>query len=259
MKKLEFLQEIENNLEGRISYTEIKTIMDDYDKKFVAGATDGKDEETISEELGSPAKISRRIMEDLVMDNISRTKKMGSDIEKKFVDSADKLYEKVIHVDERINKANLASMGKRTGAYLIDSVLLGIIGLFVIFSVQGLFSGATGFNYDNYFSSFFITFIPFILLLGLFNIVAGVIAWITNGYTPGKWMLSIRIVKIDGSKLTFMDAFLRELIIKSLLNALVSGFLNIGSFIWGCISDDHKTVHDLCVKTTVVIVAPKEK
>jgi uncharacterized RDD family membrane protein YckC len=91
-----------------------------------------------------------------------------------------------------------------------------------------------------------------VFLLGAFNLITTVILWATNGYTPGKWILKMRVVKISGEKISFLDAVLRELVIKCIANSLLSGFLNIGSFIWGCVTEDHKTVHDLLVKTRVV-------
>jgi uncharacterized RDD family membrane protein YckC len=91
-----------------------------------------------------------------------------------------------------------------------------------------------------------------VLLFGAFNLFTTIFIWATNGYTPGKWMLKMRVVKADGSKIGFLDALLRELVIKCLANSALSGFLNIGSFIWGCITEDHKTVHDLVAKTRVV-------
>jgi uncharacterized RDD family membrane protein YckC len=90
------------------------------------------------------------------------------------------------------------------------------------------------------------------LLLGAFNLFTTIFIWATNGYTPGKWMLKMRVVKTDGSKISFLDALLRELVIKCIANSVLSGFLNIGSFIWGCVTEDHKTVHDLVAKTRVV-------
>jgi uncharacterized RDD family membrane protein YckC len=65
-------------------------------------------------------------------------------------------------------------------------------------------------------------------------------------------MLKMRVVKTDGSKISFLDAILRELIIKCIANSVLSGFLNLGSFFWGCVTEDHKTVHDLVAKTQVV-------
>ena len=62
----------------------------------------------------------------------------------------------------------------------------------------------------------------------------------------------MRVVKLNESKISFLDAVLRELVIKCIANSILSGFLNLGSFIWGCVTDDHKTVHDLVAQTRVV-------
>jgi uncharacterized RDD family membrane protein YckC len=91
-----------------------------------------------------------------------------------------------------------------------------------------------------------------VLMMGVFNIFTTIILWATNGYTPGKWMLGIRVIKLNGNKISFLDALLRELAIKCIVNSMLSGFLNVISFIWGCVTDDHKTVHDLAAQTRVV-------
>jgi uncharacterized RDD family membrane protein YckC len=91
-----------------------------------------------------------------------------------------------------------------------------------------------------------------ILLFCALNLFTTIFLWATNGYTPAKWILKIRVAKTDGGKISFLDAFLRELVIKGIANSVASGFLNIGSFIWGCATEDRKTVHDLVAKTRVI-------
>lgn len=103
---------------------------------------------------------------------------------------------------------------------------------------------ASGFAFAN--------IIVLFLFFGAFNLFTTIILWATNGYTPGKYMLRMRVVKLNGSKISFLDALLRELVMKCIANSLLSGFLNIGSFIWGCVTEDHKTVHDLVAQTRVV-------
>lgn len=74
----------------------------------------------------------------------------------------------------------------------------------------------------------------------------------SNGFTPGKFVMKIKAVKRDGKNITFKEALVRELLIKSIGNALTTGLINAISFIIGSISDERKALHDISVNTVVV-------
>lgn len=173
------------------------------------------------------------------------------------------------------NRENsLAPMSKRLWAYIIDSILLGIVlvgvilaGLlpFVFFArpfvsgvgnsvahIAPMSSVAFNMMFDWFPRWAAANLLLTVLILGASNILTTIILWATNGYTPGKWLLQIKVLKINGSKISFLDALLREFIIKCVANGFCQGFLNLGSFIWGCVTEDHKTVHDLAAQTRVV-------
>jgi Predicted membrane protein len=249
MNKKEFLNELENALYGKLSEADIREVTSDYGDIFDQGIAEGKSEEDVARELGSPARIARTIMED------------GAEGTERYVKK------------EASVTAGLASMPKRLGAYIIDGFLLGAvaIGIFmaalipysyhtvtsateVSLSTNLSGAGAAVMHSNGFFPRFaFMNIVIVFILLGVFNLFTTIILWATNGYTPGKWLLGIRVVKTDGSKIGFLDAVLRELIIKCIINSLLSGFLNLGSFIWGCVTDEHKTAHDLAAHTRVVL------
>lgn len=296
MTRKEFLTELKNSLEGKLPQDEISEILNDYNDIFGNGIYDGKTEEETAIELGSPAKIARKILEDTP--------------EKQFKSNADKSY-----TDTR----NLASMSSRFGAFAIDTII-GTIILVIIMAaayipflnqervIWNVDNGGSGYeakfhkdsnglttkvevldkNHKNVFegsSEEFVSFIdsnkldiskdfsirkhvttvkvPFpsrvkllIFLTALLasNIFNSFITWKLKGYTIGKKLFKIRVQKIDGSAISFMDAIFRELIIKSIANVILCGLLNIGSLIWASLTSERNTVHDRAAKTIVVSV-----
>lgn len=284
MNKNEFLSELKNALDGRLSESDIREITSDYGDIFDHSAADGKTEDEVAKEIGSPAKIARTILED-GMDAGVKAGNSGSnssetnggreytDFQKNINEKTSKIFDKVIEPDQNVAIEKLAPMSRRLGAYIIDSLLLGVVvigGMIALFApfLYMVRSSSAEIHYvtsnlgqmgnqmitmGGPASGFAITnVIVVVMLFGAFNLFTTIFIWATNGYTPGKWILNMRVVKINGGKISFLDAFLRELVIKCIANSLLSGFLNLGSFIWGCVTDDHKTAHDLVAQTRVV-------
>lgn len=71
----------------------------------------------------------------------------------------------------------------------------------------------------------------------------------SSGQTPGKKVLNIKVVKADGSTLTYGDAVLREVIGK-----LVSVITLLIGFLWMLWDPNSQTLHDKIAKTYVVKV-----
>lgn len=81
----------------------------------------------------------------------------------------------------------------------------------------------------------------------LFSACFYIIMWVNfNGQTPGKKMMGIRIIKSDGSGLSYSDAIVRY--IGYYISAI---FLGIG-FIWALFDKKHQTWHDKMSDTVVV-------
>ncbi len=325
MKKHEFLRELENSLKGKLSETDLREILSDYDDVFEDGLLDNRDEDEISESIGSPASISKAIIDDSINYPISSKKAIVPDT------------------------SNLAPMSKRFLAYLIDTVVIVLVfvGLMMIIFTPGvgfsettitgtsnpggtdstqkiyldnninlkkvtlykdnkkIFSGNKH-DFDKFMEDNLDITInsvetiqknkPFFfkasssdsdrvvdtkhtysyrmnergMMSGLFEWLVitinlsilmgmgfgnGIIAfelWLFKGYTLGKWITKIKVVKSDDSKLTFWDVFLRDFVLKFALAVITGGLLNIISFIMGSATPDHKTVHDLVAKTKVI-------
>ncbi len=304
MNKCEFLRELKNSLEGHLSNTDLEEILSDYGDIFDNGFLEGKSEKDISEEIGSPAAISRTILDDIGNNHSFNSEPISTDI------------------------SNLAPMSKRLGAYIIDTFIIALFFSIILFVSTFSFHETTktteiiensnisslkdtysrhitldkngeakkielfkddrrvfkGTNeefiaymsennifYDSIISTetsspmsmnsmSFFTFIPMtmvsimFMLLGFSGLITAFELWIFKGYTLGKWIVKIKVVPLKGDKLTFLDVLLRDALIKFIGNGITSGILNIFSFIWGCGTPEHKTVHDLAARTKVIDV-----
>ena len=118
-------------------------------------------------------------------------------------------------------------------AYVIDSVLMGLIWGVAV--VAGTALGDTGF-----------------LLLVLVGIVAtlvyGFLLEGLYGYTPGKYLLGLVVVKSDGSNCTVGASILRNLL--WIVDALPTA--NLVAMVLILVTDDDQRVGDLVADTVVV-------
>ena len=112
-----------------------------------------------------------------------------------------------------------ASIGRRLGAYVLDAVLV------------------------------FLTLVIGYVIWWLFTL-----QW---GQTPGKQMLGIRAVKVNGEPLGWGMTFVREFVVKFVLfGILISSFTSsLGSlldFLWALWDRDRQTLHDKVVQSVVI-------
>jgi uncharacterized RDD family membrane protein YckC len=117
-------------------------------------------------------------------------------------------------------------------AYLIDIVILVVINV-VLSLVFGLLLGDSGAAIAS--------------LLSLV-IVFGYILyfWSTSGQTPGKSVMKIKIVSVDGSPMSFGKAVMR------LIGYFVSGLVFYLGFIWILFDANKQGWHDKIAGTYVV-------
>lgn len=121
----------------------------------------------------------------------------------------------------------------RVGAYFIDSILMGLIWVAVILAGTPL--GDIGF-----------------LVLALAGLVAtlvyGFLLEGLYGYTPGKYLLGLVVIKSDGSNCTIGASILRNLL--WIVDALPT--LNLVAMVLILLTDDNQRVGDLVADTVVV-------
>lgn len=94
-----------------------------------------------------------------------------------------------------------------------------------------------------------------IILFGLLLII-GWFIWFgfftaKNGQTPGKRILGLRVIQLDGTIPTAGTMWLREVVIKGLLWNLTEP-LSYAAYIWAFFDRDRQTIHDKMVDTYVI-------
>lgn len=122
---------------------------------------------------------------------------------------------------------------RRILAFVVDSLLLGIVGL--PFTVATTMVGDTA----------------SLLLFGVYILFALVYALLLEGmigYTPGKYLLGLVVVKSDGSNCTIPASLLRNL--AWLIDSLPT--LNLVAIVSIYITDADQRVGDIIADTVVV-------
>lgn len=129
------------------------------------------------------------------------------------------------HDDIYYEEAPLASIGTRFAAIAIDSILLGIVAGILFAGLQ-----ETSLIFDILVTAayqwFFLT------------------SW--DGQTPGKRLMGIRVVKLDGSRVTGTDALIRA------VGYFVNTMAMMIGWLWAFINPDNRGWHDLFAGTVVI-------
>ncbi len=101
------------------------------------------------------------------------------------------------------------------------------------------------------FSAVLLDFLFFYLLL-----IIGWFIWFAftarEGQTPGKKLLGLRVIRLDGAIPTVGTMWLREVLIKGVLWYTLIEILAFVSFIWAFFDKDRQTIHDKMVNTYVI-------
>jgi uncharacterized RDD family membrane protein YckC len=121
----------------------------------------------------------------------------------------------------------LADVGARFAALLIDAVILSAIGSAVSMAARGPGIGVSFLIGVTYYW-FFLTR--------------------HNGQTPGKALMKVRVIKVDGSAITDGDAVMRY------IGYILNNFFFIG-WLWAFFDDNKQGWHDKIAKTFVVKAA----
>ncbi len=93
------------------------------------------------------------------------------------------------------------------------------------------------------------------LLITIYSILVPIIWY---GYTVGKRIMKIRIVKVDGSKLG-IGAMLMRVLVAGLIYAVTIGIAAIVSAFMVGLREDKRGLHDLIAGTYVTYNAPGEE
>ena len=113
----------------------------------------------------------------------------------------------------------LAGLGQRVGAYILDIVL------------------------------FFLT-----LVIG--HLIWVLVFTLRHGQTPGKQLVGIRVMRVDGTPSDWGWTFLREFVVEGLLigglGSFLGGIPGIIDLLWAFWDKDRQTLHDKIMNTVVV-------
>lgn len=132
-----------------------------------------------------------------------------------------------------------ASFSRRFVAMIVDFVLcVGLLVVLIMLSTLGISSAEESVN----------------LIVGILTIVTIFLVLVVPPFfiykfsaTPGKKIMGIKVVDVDGSKLTWKQAFIREVFGKGL-----SGLVwNLG-YLWAIWDKNQQTWHDKMAHTIVV-------
>jgi uncharacterized RDD family membrane protein YckC len=142
----------------------------------------------------------------------------------------------------------LSGWWRRVGASIIDGLLIGIVGAVI----AALISATTDLTEDERTA----------ISLGI-GIAIGVIYYgLTmsrpgehNGRTWGKQVTGIKVTRIDGVAVTFGFAFVREILVKTLLFgylAILTLYIaTVLNYLWPLWDGRNQALHDKIVKTQV--------
>ena len=93
------------------------------------------------------------------------------------------------------------------------------------------------------------------------TLIIGYVIWwlftLNNGQTPGKQLLEIRVMRVDGTASDWSWTFVREFVVKFCVfevaaNSVTFGVASIVDLLWAFWDKDRQTLHDKIVKTVVV-------
>ncbi|MDO9356767.1 MAG: RDD family protein, partial [Solirubrobacteraceae bacterium] len=163
----------------------------------------------------------------------------------------------------------LASWGRRLGAFLIDSLLFGFIGLLLLIPV-GLMAGLTVDETIRFFGMVegapdsVSDPVPLYVALAVQRLIIGAVPafflarW--NGQTPGKRALGVRVMRADGGAMDLRTALRRELLGRTLvvdgLAILTLGLAALVNYLMPLWDAQRRTGHDRIADTRVVLAPP---
>jgi uncharacterized RDD family membrane protein YckC len=169
---------------------------------------------------------------------------------------------------DRAGVFTLAGWGARFGAYLIDSLLFGIVTSILAIAIC-LHYGMTLEESTRFLSTLqmpdtivdttplYLTVVGQRLLIGLIT-AWFLAAW--EGQTPGKRALGIKVMRADGQPMNFAVAMRREFlgrsVVLTILGGLSFGIAAVLNYLWPLWDPQRRTGYDALADTRVV-TAPK--
>src|SRR5476651_650598 len=107
-------------------------------------------------------------------------------------------------------QVELANVGSRTLAILVDLALGGLV-LFTVYALTMLLAHDVADDWLTRLSSNALKTVLILLIFGFQWCYFNLFEWLWNGQTPGKRLLHLRVIKVDGSPVSGIDVLLRNL------------------------------------------------
>jgi len=107
-------------------------------------------------------------------------------------------------------QVELANVGSRTLAILVDIALGGLV-LFIVYALTMLLARNAADDWLARLSSNALKTALILLIFGFQWCYFNLFEWIWNGQTPGKRLLHLRVIKVDGAQVSGIDVLLRNL------------------------------------------------
>jgi len=107
-------------------------------------------------------------------------------------------------------QVELANVGSRTLAILVDLALGGLV-LFIVYALTMLVAHDVADDWLTRLSSNALKTLLILLIFGFQWCYFNIFEWMWNGQTPGKRLLHLRVIKVDGSPVSGIDVLLRNL------------------------------------------------
>ena len=107
-------------------------------------------------------------------------------------------------------QVELANVGSRTLAILVDIALGGLV-LFIVYALTILLAHNVADDWLTRLSSNALKTLLIVLIFGFQWCYFNLFEWIWNGQTPGKRLLHLRVIKVDGSPVSGIDVLLSNL------------------------------------------------
>ena len=107
-------------------------------------------------------------------------------------------------------QVELANVGSRTLAILVDLAVGGLV-VFTVYALTMLLAHNVADDWLTRLSSNALKTLLMLLIFGFQWGYFNLFEWIWNGQTPGKRLLHLRVIKVDGSPVSGIDVLLRNL------------------------------------------------
>jgi uncharacterized RDD family membrane protein YckC len=103
----------------------------------------------------------------------------------------------------------VANVGSRTLAILADLGLCAI-ALLTVYLLMSIFQGVAG-DWMTRFGSHVLAIVLLVMIFAAQWVYFYFFEWLWNGQTPGKRLLHLRVIKVDGAPVSWIDVLLRNL------------------------------------------------